>query len=371
MQSTYVLRYGGLAEVKFRDAFEKLGWEELDDDDSVSQARPGLILQPHTRIDWSLVLDGKLPVIICGSYPVRTALVRKDVLARTLESNSSLKGHFPKSVIVGETSHFSAIQFPFPWFIKVPSANNATGLHIVRDMGEAHSVFLDCTTKGNCKALVVQEFIGRGGDSPTLFLHQGRKFHARVNVLAVSACAVYVHRDVVCHVACEDYVGTSGGIFSHITNHVLQRKHTGYLREKSTLLHSEVFGEDSESVFVSLCELTTRLFGTVVSGKTLRWTPLHPLPPSPDSGETLHAFLPAPNCFEVFGFDVLFVERKGSVHPILIEVNAGPALEGLALPTLCSRVTSDIVELVCGGITEFGWSTPPIPTASNGFLRVM
>ena len=49
-------------------------------------------------------------------------------------------------------------------------------------------------------------------------------------------------------------------------------------------------------------------------------------------------FLPLQNCFELFGFDFL-PRDDGSLA--LLEINGGPALEGVAMPQLCAQVIED------------------------------
>ena len=79
-------------------------------------------------------------------------------------------------------------------------------------------------------------------------------------------------------------------------------------------------------------------------------------------------FIPIKNGFEIYGFDFLLStqpvnsnQSMGSInssssiqttnildhiYPILLEINAGPALEGLAWPLMCRRVVGDIVDLI-------------------------
>ena len=364
--STFLLRYGGRAETCYRDELLRLGWLELEDGD---EGLPKLVLQPHSRVDWNQVLVEDTPTI-CGSYPVRSALVRKDALVRTCSSRAELSRLSPKAVVLKAPSQVASVEFPFPWYIKSPTVNNALGVHLARNLDDAHAICERVLGESPSGVVVVQEMIGGAPSASQLYLHQRRKFHARVNCVAMSSCAVYVHREVVCHVACEEYSDTAS-LCAHITNHVVQRKQVVYSRERNTLLLPEVFKEQSATVFTSLCDLVRILFETVLAGKTLLWPSLVPLPPLPP-GSFPHPFLPATNCFEVFGLDVLFVSNGPSPpSPVLLEVNAGPALEGLALPDLCSRIIKEILELLCSGLGERGWAAPPTPSSSSGFIRVL
>ena len=93
--------------------------------------------------------------------------------------------------------------------------------------------------------------------------------------------------------------------------------------------------------------------------------------PTCDEAGAPLAFLPMANAFELFGFDFLLEQRSDgvtvdggsasetgaetasrrrrpsrSVFPVLLEVNAGPALEGVAWPMLCRRVVGDALDAV-------------------------
>ena len=114
------------------------------------------------------------------------------------------------------------------------------------------------------------------------------------------------------------------------------------------------------------------------------------------------AFLPRARAFELLGWDFLLSrERVGAgareeagpaaapdraaaaakagadraatlalaeprLFPVLLEVNAGPALEGAAWPALCRSVVGDALELICGVLAD---GAPP-PERVGGFVRV-
>jgi hypothetical protein len=48
------------------------------------------------------------------------------------------------------------------------------------------------------------------------------------------------------------------------------------------------------------------------------------------------------NCFEVFGFDFL---PRASGDVLVLEVNGGPALEGVAMPALCEHLVDDVLKV--------------------------
>lgn len=384
MPPTFSLRYGGRAELELIRALEQHGWIEVEDDEPAT-----LTWAPYTKVSWDTVLRTP-PTTLCGSYPVRTALVSKDALAATLK-HAGLEHFAPKQIVVGQGEGwaldslrtFESSCTPLPWVLKAPSSNNATGVYVVHTLEEALAcgTLLFDTQKDSSgrgiQRIVLQEYVGGPPLASSLYLHHGHKFHARVNVLAISTCAVYVHGDVVCHVATE--LHTTEGPDAQITNNVKARKSKAYQRAQHTLLHTQVFDGASEAMFSTLCVVIIQLFGAVLQGKTLQWPTLQPLPTPPKGDFTPKAphFLPAPNCFDVFGLDFLFLKAQGDSHlpiPVLLEVNGGPALEGLAMPSLCAKVCKDIVALVVEGVTAEGkvpWVSPPIPSHGSGFVRVL
>ena len=54
------------------------------------------------------------------------------------------------------------------------------------------------------------------------------------------------------------------------------------------------------------------------------------------------------------------------LFPVLLEVNAGPALEGAAWPALCRSLVGDALEAALAVLDE---GAPP-PAQAGGFVRV-
>jgi len=313
---------------------------------------------------------------------VRTALVNKASLVSTLSRVPGAPFSPPSFVIADAAAATAAARAlsdegtPGPWVVKSCSRNNATGVAFADTPAEVAAALPALGFPA-----VVQSYVA---PSPLL---RGCKWHARVNILCVGACAVYVHRDVVCHVAVEPLgapgAPIAGAAFAHVTNHCVQRARPGYSRGAHTLLLPALLaalgggggGEwSAEGVLGAVKGVVARLFATLLKGKTLRWGgegggggggggDPDELPPL--------AFLPHPRCFELFGADFLFVEGGGCLSPVLLEVNGGPALEGLALPQCCAAVARDTVALVLpaarGGEP---WPEPPVPGEGNGWARV-
>jgi hypothetical protein len=202
--------------------------------------------------------------------------------------------------------------------------------------------------------------------------------------------------------------------FVHLTNNSVQRSHPAYRREQHTITLAEMCqrwqksgactaSSDSVKVgggvtaaaaidlsaaqsatgapelqaaapsCVSMCEqlIVARICAVVrllFEGLDRQRAPKPPgAAESGQAAPTRPAFVPAPNAFEVFGFDFLLSERGMSQYtgetgpvageprpvgaqdvgpwPVLLEVNGGPALEGAAWPELCREVVEDTLRV--------------------------
>jgi len=260
------------------------------------------------------------------------------------------------------------------WVVKQPATNNALGVHVVSGglpalllaLRELHALppsasddgppphtcrradggsgcadggsgdgassgTTSGTTSGMREGIVIQPYAGN------LCTIGGAKFHLRVNVLAAGAAHVFMHHHVMCHVATAPYVrGDWGSRAVHITNHCVQRAAPGYDAARHTLdLTAVVVGSMDGGcgcgalLRARIAAVVRAVFAAATTGRRT-------------SGARL-PFLPARNAFEHYGFDFL-VTRGG--HPCLLEVNAGPALEGLAAPAVCAAVVEDTAALL-------------------------
>jgi hypothetical protein len=261
----FTLNYGvgGVAESCLYSALTRSGWEACEDG---AEASASLLWLPYSRVPWDVVLDRGLA--LCACYPVRTALVNKASLVSTLSRIPGASFSPPSFVVAGPAAKVT-LPFPGPYCVKACSRNNATGVLFVDTPMEVatalHSVGFPA---------VVQRYVV---PSPLL---RGCKWHARVNLLCVGACAVYVHRDIVCHVAVEPLgapgAPVSGATFAHVTNHCVQRTHPGYSRGAHTLLLPALLGEvgggfSAEATLGAVKGVVARLFSALLDGKMLRW----------------------------------------------------------------------------------------------------
>jgi Tubulin-tyrosine ligase family len=373
--------------------------------------------------------------LFTSSFNVRTALVRKDELANTLacacSSTSSsgscgsgtpqslLRQALPLSFVLNQGQldewrrrsmevepEAGAVvdikQEGRAWVIKSSLVNNALGVTVER-IGtlkglppERHEEVEGDST--GAVIVVAQEYVSdpvlapvvavsAPPSPPTLFSRH--KFHMRVNVLVVPQqrsrhLSVFVHRDVICHIACEPYNDDGGGSiakkdekddkdeaarrFRHLTNNGVQRSHPSYKRETHTITLQELCGRwaaevataagaapttsitmatsldlSEEGIFSRICWVVSALVSHLEECKG-------------EGGR--HPFVALPNSFEVFGFDFLLSHKgcgassedkdggsKGP-WPVLLEVNGGPALEGNAWPDKCKEVVEDTLRVV-------------------------
>lgn len=417
-------------------------------------ADPDCVVQwvPYTKIAWCRALDprhGGLPLLV-SSFPIRTAIVRKDALAGVMRRlfDTAHSSH-PTDVVVREAyaasfivdvsrsdvvtqvaESLTELQVPggAAWVIKLPSSNNATGITFAEGTSGLLSALASIATStsiaagphdsgafresdGSAAPLIPASLMATDGlgppDAPasphvvsvqryvsTPLLAEGRKAHVRLNVLCVGGRAggaplqVFVHRDPVVHVASEPWRPHDwGDVFVHVTNHCVQRAHPAFRSEAQTLSLVEYLRQAApgstpasapsfpcaDLAFARMCAVVARLFELVVHGP--KGVPVTRVDGDAESiagrsragdekaaeaasisvpavKSSLSGFVPAANAFEVFGFDFLFsaatVASEGPQaaappFPVLLEVNAGPALEGLADPAICRRVVEDVL----------------------------
>jgi len=433
----YHVEYGGLfAESVIISLLQQRGFE-------LAKSFPDckFLWVPHTKVPWESVLESG---IIVSCYPVCTAFVRKDALRITLRerllgaakkqglSNRAIKrirlacpdfivleddetrqkkktrmhgddlsndeiGSFivDQARVTGRV--LSETNVKNIWVLKDVTTNNSLGVRFItqkelRLLLKSPSPSIpsnDKEEKPDAKSsllktrimnIIAEEYI----HSPVLL--SGRKFHLRVNVLALGSLAVYVHRDVICHSACEPYSMDletfikAGPGFTHITNNCIQRTHPQYERKTHTILLSEAISRlnierrmkssatmdlSTDAIFNEMCQLIRNTFAVLIQGRTTTWPLLKSddgIDPTLSADKQLPppAFIPNKSSFELFGWDFILAynpkeddnEREedldgtSSITPVVLEVNGGPALEGTAWPMMCRRVLGDALEAI-------------------------
>lgn len=344
-----------------------------------------LVWLPASRHNWDAALETGA---ITAAYPVRTALVRKDALvatARRARVRTPVSAVVTRGVDGDARAAALAHTGPGPWLVKEPTVNNALGLRFARTRAELDAAIT--TSLASSRTAVVQEYV------EDVALVRGAKWHARVNVLAVGSCAVYVHAHAVAHIATEPFArgeDPTARPAAHITNNVVQRQYPAYERERHTVGLTEFLSAaDVARLSLSFNSIVRAIFDVALAGKRVAWDPLQSETLAPthagvsDSGgsdDSRMAFLPLPQSFELFGFDFL-VSNTG--EPILLEINGGPALEGGAWPELCVRVADESVALLVENLNpcvrgagdddtrlSSAWDAPPVPAEGSGWVRV-
>eukprot|EP00948_MAST-09A_sp_MAST-9A-sp1_P000766 g766.t1 len=315
---------------------------------------------------------------------------------------ASLKLSYPKTVIVNSfTKIENIIKFCFnennpkaQWVVKSSRENNALGVRIVNSpetlrtalQGSVYTNDNDVVECAEKNVVVVQEYISR----PLLVNH--RKFHLRVNVLAIGRLAVFVHRCYVAHVASEPFpildsnVSSSdddeterpseSSIFAHVTNHVIQRSHPSFASELNTYTVPKLMKELVKSGHTAIQEKwndVNKQIDDIVGGCFLAalFDPKRVMSGTSGKKEEVKnnkavaavtqprlrssvRLFPLVNTFEIFGFDFLIEETKRSPAPSstrpwvvkLLEINEGPALEGHCCPSVCRKIVQDTLQIV-------------------------
>lgn len=277
----FLVDYQGspLAHETVIDLLLQRGWSTWSEDEVVA---PSLRWQVFSKINWQAVLDvdERTSTSACtplssvvGSYPLRSALIRKDkqaelhrrIVSAALHTEKYdvlwlLRNCIPQSLLLREAGPAgrqlaAADNGTRLWVLKDPTLNNSLGIHLLTQhqllqlsdsfrggstrvgSPEDRQQFLEPNAaQPPASALAPHLVAQRYVESPLLL--DGCKFHCRVNVLCIGALAVYAHSEVICHVACEPFEANRGDLnnrFAHVTNHTVQRSHPSYNPSKHTV----------------------------------------------------------------------------------------------------------------------------------------
>ncbi|KAF0403928.1 tubulin-tyrosine ligase [Gigaspora margarita] len=173
---------------------------------------------------------------------------------------------------------------------------------------------------------VIQRYIS----DPLLI--NGRKFHIRAYVLAVSKIRVYLYKDMLALFALHTYKPDDiNDIFAHLTNTCLQIHDESFKESDQVKLFwelmqysPEVDEKDLNSIFEQIKNILGECFKAVVSEVT--------------------QFMPLENAFELFGFDFL-VDTSKNVY--LLEANSFPDFKqtGARLSHVISHLFENTIKL--------------------------
>ncbi|XP_008498193.2 probable tubulin polyglutamylase TTLL2 isoform X1 [Calypte anna] len=268
-------------------------------------------------------------------YPEAVRITRKDYLARHLKR---MKGAYGSSLY-----EFSPVAFIMPndyvkflaeyskerqsvggrpgfWICKPVDLSRGRGILIFRDIKDL---------KYNC-SVIVQKYIS----NPLLI--SGYKLDLRLYVCVTSFCplTIYTYEEGLVRFATEKFdLDSLDNVYAHLTNTSINKYGLSYKKYK------EGIGCGCKWTF-SKFRSYLRIFGV---DDRLLWQKIHHIVIL-----TLLAVTPlpaAPNCFELFGFDVLIDDK---FKPWLLEVNYNPALrlDCSTDDTVKRKLLHDVVELL-------------------------
>ncbi|KAM5165230.1 putative tubulin polyglutamylase TTLL2 [Mantella aurantiaca] len=314
-----------------REVLLERGWEEFDEE---QQGEETWNLHWRTSAFRTSDHNNIKPWQRLNHHPGTAQMIKKDCLARHLKR---MKG------IYGPSNYeFSPMAFILPndftkflaeyskerrskkasyWICKPTDMSRGRGIFVFRDIKD---LAYDCT-------VIVQKYI----TNPLLI--SGYKFDLRIYVCVTCFCplTIYVYQEGLVRFATEKFnLSSLDNIFAHLTNTSINKYSTTYLSDKERV--------------GSGCKWTLGQFKSylrsVEADDVLLWQRIHNIVTM-----TLLAIAPSvpqyPNCFELFGFDILI---DNNLKPWLLEVNYSPALS-LDCPndvTVKKRLINDIIDLL-------------------------
>ncbi|CAK0806479.1 unnamed protein product, partial [Prorocentrum cordatum] len=156
---------------------------------------------------------------------------------------------------------------------------------------------------GKPEVWVVQRYVAPA-------LHQGRKFHLRALLLCVGDLSAYLHEGARVLLASEPFeLGRrdAGRFYAHVTNMGASSGHDGFAEGAQNLPLSALGAEEE-------AERILREAAQAVGGTLARLR-----------AAGRRQFFTLPNCWELFGVDLLLDESR-SRRVLLLEVNPSPSL---------------------------------------------
>jgi len=140
-------------------------------------------------------------------------------------------------------------------------------------------------------------------------LYEGRKFHLRALLLCVGDLTAHLHEDVRVLLATEPFAaGRLDGknTYAHVTNMGASRAHPSYAEDHQNLSLSGALGQErAAAIFTE---------ATLVLGRTL----------TNIRAAGRRNFFTTPNCWELFGVDLLV--EASTCRAVLLEINPSPSL---------------------------------------------
>ena len=291
-----------------RKVFEERGWKEYqegwDEDWNIWWKSSGF-----RGCDF----DKCKPWQRLNHFPKSGQITRKDSLARNLRRMRGVYGSFiynfsPLSFIlpndykkfVGEYSKQENCEEKSFWICKPVDLSRGRGIFIFKDLNE---LTYDCAT-------VVQKYIANP------FLVSGYKLDLRLYVLVTSfnPLLIYIYHEGLVRFGTEKFdLGQPGNIFSHLTNTSINKFSPSYSCKKERV---------GSGCKWTLSQLRTYFHQNQINDSLL-WHKVNAIIVLTLLTQAAEISEDVPNCFELFGFDVLIDEN---LKPWLLEVNFSPSL---------------------------------------------
>uniref|UniRef100_A0A4W3HQS2 Tubulin tyrosine ligase-like family, member 2 n=1 Tax=Callorhinchus milii TaxID=7868 RepID=A0A4W3HQS2_CALMI len=247
-------------------------------------------------------------------HPKTMGITRKDNLARNLKRMSGVFG--------SASYNFSPVGFILPndytkfvaEYTKDKQANGGkAGYWICKPVdlsrGRGIFVFKDIEDLTYSCSVIVQKYIS----NPLLI--SGYKFDLRIYVCVTSFCplTIYIYQEGLVRFGTEKFnLMNLDNVFSHLTNTSINKFGPSYTLDKERV--------------GSGCKWTMSQFRSFLQGlninELLLWQRISNIVTLTLLTVT-SSIKPLPNCFELFGFDILIDDN---IKPWLLEVNCSPAL---------------------------------------------
>eukprot|EP00455_Lapot_gusevi_P007006 TRINITY_DN13009_c0_g1_i2.p1 TRINITY_DN13009_c0_g1~~TRINITY_DN13009_c0_g1_i2.p1 ORF type:complete len:403 (-),score=82.23 TRINITY_DN13009_c0_g1_i2:325-1533(-) len=370
---------------------QRPSWREFDSeaDGNVDPANLNFLWAPFSSIPWNrLALQ---PSLLVNHHLFRSALVRKDLLARmasALPDSEPLVPFMPRTVSgsISTQPHLlddfrSTMQSePGYWLLKPNNGSNGRGLHLVSSENETEwqQVAQAIATDPASQIWCLQKYIER----PLLIGAMGHKFHIR-GFLLIDGFDYYLYRDFVALCSAVPYAlnptnavsitdsqaGPGNTLPPEEKSHA-DHEWQGFSPSQPPAMHITNFSLQSNLEATRyadhhrLCraeleqelgvEMVQRMVQDMITIMTvlLRHVSGHP-----------KLFLPFQQCFELFGLDWL-VDHQGKVW--LLEINANPGFNHHASKhhTLTHKIAQDLLALT----VDVRFANEPQSLNENGFL---
>ncbi|XP_073401186.1 probable tubulin polyglutamylase TTLL2 [Dendrobates tinctorius] len=292
-----------------REVLLERGWEEFDEE---KQSESEWNLYWRTSAFRISDHDNIKPWQRLNHHPRTAQMTKKDCLARHLKRMRGIYGssYFEFSPVVfilpNEYTKFLAEYTKEThekksnyWICKPTDMSRGRGIFIFQDIKD---LAYDCT-------VIVQKYI----TNPLLIC--GYKFDLRIYVCVTCFCplTIYIYQEGLVRFATEKFnLSSLDNIFAHLTNTSINKYSTSYSADKERV--------------GSGCKWTFGQFRSYLRNSeiddVLLWQRIYNIVTM-----TILSISPSipqyPNCFELFGFDILIDD---TLKPWLLEVNYSPAL---------------------------------------------